>query len=115
MARPAQVHVHTGHGPRVELVPFLVGPFVAVVMAIRAVGVNAIRSVGLMVQVEPETFLEVLGRTKDPLVLHSVSGILGKHRYAVAHRGYVVWTKAKEPLAVAADIIEVRRLEMPSV
>ena len=74
----------------------------------------ALGAMGFMVHVEPDAFLRLVAKAEDPLLLHSPGGFMRKHRWALAHRGYLFWTATKDMMPLTVETIAVKRLWVPS-
>ena len=74
----------------------------------------ALGAMGFMVHVEPDVFLRLVSKADDPLVLHSRGGFMRKHRWALAHRGYLFWTATRDTMPMAVETVAVKRLWVPS-
>jgi hypothetical protein len=60
---------------------------------------NAVKASGAIVQVEPEDFLKVLARAKDPLVVTAEGGFFSaKHQYLTSYKGLNFFCRSDEPL-----------------
>lgn len=70
---------------------------------------NAIKASGVLVQVEPEDFLNILRKVDNPLVIHAEGGIFSKkYRYLTSYKGFAFFTKSSQPLKFAPEIELVR-------
>lgn len=78
---------------------------------------NANKAMGSIITVEPEQFLDILGKTEKPLVVHSPSGILTKNKYITSYKGLVFFTKTKDQLLIpaAAEIINAKKISVPEM
>lgn len=77
--------------------------------AVVAAIANAIKASGVLVQVKPEDFLNILGKTENPLIIFAVGGIFSKkYQYLTSYKGFAFFTKSPEPLHFASEIEIVR-------
>jgi hypothetical protein len=85
--------------------------------AIAAAMAQAIKASGAVVQVTPETFLRLVGRQEEPLVIRAAGGFLGSRwRYLTSFRGFVFFAKSAQPLPLPgrAEVFEAKRIWVPS-
>lgn len=85
--------------------------------AIAAAIANAVKASGVVVRLEPEDFMKVLGRIKEPLVLYNKGGLFTtKHQYLVSYKGFAFYTRTSTEifLPAAAEVITVRSIWLPS-
>ena len=60
---------------------------------------QAIKASGVLVRLDPQEFLKVLNRAKDPLVVMAEGGFLSKNfQYMMGYKGLAFFTKSPEPL-----------------
>ena len=85
-----------------------------------AVGAAAIaRSVkasGAIVQVDAESFVEILIRHEAPVVIVAKGGFLSKQfRYLTSYRGFVFFAKSSERIDLPADIevVDAKKIWVP--
>ncbi len=75
----------------------------AVVVA--ATFTQAIRATGAIVQVEGPEFLNIVGRSEKPLVIHATSGLLKtNYLYLTSYRGLAFHVKSSVPLSLPKDV-----------
>jgi len=79
---------------------------------------DAIKSFGVIVQVKPETFLDILEMQENPLILEALGSFLGlrKHyRYVTSYKGLTFFTKCYRELNLPenSESIKVGLLEIP--
>ncbi len=70
---------------------------------------------GVIVIVDPMTFMNILSRLRDKgvMVIHGVVGLLSKtHVYLIPYQGMVFLVKSKDPLPITPDI-EAREIRLP--
>jgi hypothetical protein len=80
---------------------------------------NAIKASGILVQVSPEDFLNLVTKMENPLVIVQEgkkwweSG--AQHKYLVGFRGFVFYTGSDEPLSLdwKTEIIRAERIWIP--
>lgn len=78
-----------------------------------AAQLQALGAMGLVVHVEPDVFLRLVQEARDPLVLHSPRSLLHRHRWALAHRGYLFWTSTRDDLPIRVQTVRVKRFWTP--
>ncbi len=78
---------------------------------------NAIKASGAIVRVEPQDFLNIVGKVKEPLVVCSPAGFLTQYKYLTAYKGLVFFTKSKEQLLIgaSAEIINAKKIWIPEM
>jgi len=70
---------------------------------------------GVIVIVDPMTFMNILSRLRDKgvMVIHGVVGLFSKtHVYLIPYQGMVFLVKSKDPLPITPDI-EAREIRLP--
>ena len=68
---------------------------------------------GVIVFVDPETFMKVLSKLKNIVVIHGVKGVINKtHVYIAVYQGVVFLTESKDLLPITPDI-EAKSLQLP--
>jgi hypothetical protein len=78
---------------------------------------NAIKASGVLVRVEPDDFLAVAGRQKQPLVVHATSGFMRTtYQYIVSYKGMAFFTKSATPLHLPGDaeVVLAKKIWLPS-
>ena len=78
---------------------------------------QAIKASGAIVRVEPNDFMLVLSRNKNPLVVSAQGGILKtSYQYLTAYKGLVFFTKSPAPLLLPSEVelIAARKIWIPS-
>lgn len=66
--------------------------------------VNAVKASGAIVRVEPDAFMEILGRIEKPLVVYSPAKFMVKHKYLTSYKGLCFYTKTDTPLILTRQI-----------
>lgn len=78
---------------------------------------QAIKASGAIVRVEPDQFLKILPRGKEPLVVTAEKGGLfgSGHQYLTSYRGLVFYTKSSTPLALPGkvEVIVAQKIWIP--
>ncbi len=85
--------------------------------AIHAAMVQAVRASGVLVRVEPDDFLKILGKNRSALVVVSTGGLLSKsYHYLTSYKGLAFYTKTPTVLSLPGDVelISARQIWMPS-
>ena len=66
---------------------------------------QAIKASGAIVRVEPNDFMLVLSRNKNPLVVSAQGGILRtNYQYLTAYKGLVFFTQSPAPLLLPSEV-----------
>jgi len=80
---------------------------------------NAVKAFGSIVELTPESFVNLLDQIEEPLIVAKFPGGVfdNKYQFLVGHKGFVFYTKSREkiPLPPQANIIEARRIGLPSL
>ena len=82
-----------------------------------AVTAQAIKASGAVVQVEPDTFLALLRKCDQPLVVVAQGRLVkSNHYYLAAYKGLVFSTKSTTPLSLPreAELIVAQEIWLPS-
>lgn len=77
---------------------------------------EAQKALGGLVHVEPEQFLQVLGRTANPLVVTAAPrGLAVSHHYVTSYKGILFHAKSRQPLTLprGAEVVKARKISMP--
>ncbi len=78
--------------------------------------INAVRSIGVVVKVEPQEFLKVLAKQTAPLIVHAPGGMFRKkHDYTVSYKGLAFYTRSNDELRLPADaeIVSAQSMYIP--
>lgn len=68
---------------------------------------------GVIVFVDPETFMKVLSKLKNIVIIHGVKGVINKtHVYIAVYQGVVFLTESKDLLPITPDV-EAKSLQLP--
>jgi hypothetical protein len=84
--------------------------------AAAAAVIQAIRASGVLVEVEPEDFLTIVGRSESPLVVVAEPRWYSpRFKYLASHKGLAFYTKSRVPLDLPrrADIVAARSIWTP--
>jgi len=84
--------------------------------AAAAAMMNAVRAMGVVVKVEPETFLQVLERGTQGLVVYTPRTFLGtRHHYLVSYKGFAFYTKSPQELRLppSVEIVKAKSIYIP--
>ncbi|MPY89679.1 MAG: hypothetical protein GEU99_17375 [Luteitalea sp.] len=77
---------------------------------------RAIKASGAIVRVEPEDFLHILQRQREPLVVHATGGFLTtRYLYLSSYKGLAFFTKSPSALQLPGDceIVKARKIWIP--
>jgi hypothetical protein len=65
---------------------------------------QAVKASGAIVRVEPEGFLKILSKVKDPLVVMAKGGFIkSNYQYLTGYKGLVFFTKSPKSLMLPGD------------
>jgi hypothetical protein len=84
--------------------------------AAAAAVLQAIKASGVLVRVPPESFLDILARTREPLVVHAPGGLFAsRHQYLTSYKGLAFTTGSGTTLALPAwaEVVEAKRIWLP--
>jgi glycogen synthase len=84
--------------------------------AVYAAIAQAIKASGAIVRVEPEHFLTLLSKVKDPLVVTARGGFIkANHQYLTGYKGLVFFTKSSTPLILpgSAEVVASKQIWIP--
>jgi hypothetical protein len=88
----------------------------AAAAAAAAAQAQAMKAQGVVVQLSPPDFLNLLDKTTKALILHSETGIVNrKQRYLVSYKGLAFYTDSPEKLPMPADseVMPAKRIWVP--
>jgi hypothetical protein len=77
---------------------------------------QAIKASGVIVRVEPDDFLRILGRAQQPLVVHATGGFFSTtYQYLSSYKGLAFYTKAAAPLDLpgGCELVLARKIWIP--
>ncbi|MCU1265248.1 MAG: hypothetical protein JWM21_1566 [Acidobacteria bacterium] len=77
---------------------------------------NAIKASGVVVQVTPEDFQTILGKSEKPLVIYAEGGFFSKKsQYLTSYKGFAFFTKSAQPLPLgfAVEIVKAGKIWIP--
>ena len=77
---------------------------------------QAVKASGAIVRVEPEDFLKILSRTRDPLVVTAKGGVFkANYQYLTGYKGLAFYTKSSSPLMLpgSAEVITSKQIWIP--
>lgn len=89
---------------------------VAATQAAQAAQIRAIRSMGVVVELDPREWVKLLSRVEAPLVVHAKSGFFTRtHKYLASYKGMVFLTKSNIPIELGpdAEIVESKMIWVP--
>jgi len=73
--------------------------------AAAAIIANAIKASGTLVRVEPETFVGLVRRSQNPLIIYSQSGLFTKnHQYLTSYKGFAFFTRSRERIDLPRSV-----------
>ncbi len=78
---------------------------------------DALKASGVIVRVEPQVFVSLLGRADTPLVVVAYGGVFRKrYRYLTSIKGLAFYTESAGALALPrAEIIAAKGISIPDV
>jgi hypothetical protein len=77
---------------------------------------QAIKASGAIVRVEPEDFLQILARQKEPLVVHATGGFFStNYQYLSSYKGLAFYCKSPSPLEFPAgcEVVQAQKIWIP--
>ncbi len=77
---------------------------------------QAIKASGVLVRLDPEEFLKILGRIPDPLLVVATGGMFTKnYQYLMGYKGLAFYTKSAGPLQLpaTAEVIAAKGIWIP--
>ena len=77
---------------------------------------QAIKASGAIVRVAPDDFLQILGRQKEPLVVHATGGFFStNYQYLSSYKGLAFFTKSPSPLDLPAgcELVIAQKIWIP--
>jgi hypothetical protein len=77
---------------------------------------QAIKASGAIVRVEPEDFLRILERQREPLVVHATGGFFStSYLYLSSYKGLAFFTKSTTPLTLSGgcEIVTAQKIWIP--
>jgi hypothetical protein len=77
---------------------------------------QAVKASGTLVTVEPTEFTHLLGRHKDPLVVHAEGGLFAtNYQYLMSYKGLAFFTKSSYPLDLpkGVELVRARSIWIP--
>jgi hypothetical protein len=77
---------------------------------------NAVKASGAIIRMEPDSFLKILDKTKDPLVVTARGGFIkANFQYLTGYKGLVFFTKSPAPLSLpgSAEVIACKEIWIP--
>jgi hypothetical protein len=79
--------------------------------------IEALKAMGPIVCVEPQDFLDILQKVKEPLVVYSLGGFFTKRRYLTSYKGLVFFTQSKEALLIPAsvELVAAKKISVPQM
>ena len=86
--------------------------------AAHAAVLNAVKSSGVVVRLEPVEWLALLKRTDAPLIIVSTGGVFKKHvRYLTSYRGLAFYTQSAQALMLPsrAEVIQAKAISVPDL
>lgn len=78
---------------------------------------NAIKASGSIVNVEPQTFAQILRKIERPLIVYYQGGLFSaKHQYLTSYKGLTFFAKSREQIDLprGVEVIVAKKLWMPS-
>jgi hypothetical protein len=77
---------------------------------------QAIKASGAIVRVEPEDFIKILSKSKDPLVVTAKGGVFkANYQYLTGYKGLVFFTRSPTPLMLSgsAEVVASKQIWIP--
>ena len=67
-------------------------------------------------RIDPHDFQSLLGKTKEPLVVHSLAGVFSKkHEYLMNYKGMFFFTKSEQEIHLpsSTELVEAKQIWIP--
>lgn len=77
---------------------------------------QAVKASGVIVRVEPDDFLSILGRQPGALVVHATGGFFStNYQYLTSYKGLAFFTKAPTPLDLPSgtELVQAKSIWVP--
>jgi hypothetical protein len=77
---------------------------------------EAIKASGVIVRVEPDSFLAILRKQEAPLVVHATGGFLSaSYQYLTSYKGLAFFSKSANPLSLpgGTELVHARKIWIP--
>jgi hypothetical protein len=78
---------------------------------------RAVKASGAIVRVEPDDFMSILRKTKEPLVVMAQGGVFkNNYQYLTAYKGLIFFTKSPAQLMLpgGAELVVSKQIWIPS-
>ena len=79
---------------------------------------QAVKASGAIVRMEPNNFLQIVGRANEPIVVLAISKIFGKtsYKYLTSYKGLFFYTKSPSqlPLSIGAELVHAKNIWIPA-
>lgn len=86
-------------------------------IAAHAALVQAVKASGVLVRLETDDFLKIIGKARGALVVASVSKVLRKqeYHYLTSYKGLAFYTKSSQEIILPGDIelVQAKQIWMP--
>jgi len=79
--------------------------------------IQATRALGVIVQVAPESFMDIVRRQENPLVVHAKGGVFTpNYQYLTSYKGLAFFTKSPTELGMpfGVEVIPAKSIWIPS-
>lgn len=79
---------------------------------------NAVKASGVLVQVEPEEFLKIVGLSEKPLIVYAPSKLIRTtHKYLTSYKGLAFYTKVNDPLIFKepVEVVTAKKISIPDM
>lgn len=88
----------------------------AIAAAAAATIAEATKASGVIVRVNPNDFLAILGRQTEPLVVHASGGFLStSYQYLTSYKGLAFFTQSSDPISLpsSAELVHAEKIWIP--
>ncbi len=79
---------------------------------------QAIKASGAIVRMDPNDFLQIVGRAEEPIVVLAISKIFGRtsYKYLTSYKGLAFYTKSPSqlPLSIRAELVHAKNIWIPA-
>ena len=82
-----------------------------------AASLHAVKASGVLVEVEPTTFLSLVGKADEPLVVVAYGGVFRKrYQYLTSYKGLAFYTTSPTALPLSrAELVSAKTIKMPQI
>jgi hypothetical protein len=78
--------------------------------------VQAVKASGAIIRIEPDAFMIILSKMREPLVVTAIGGVFKKeYRYLTSYKGLIFFTKSGSQLMLpgSAEVVFAKEIWIP--